>query len=349
MYQYFFLFLQVEQSVKKQIKAILLQLCFLITMDQIKKNESKIEKKKHSHGHGHSHSHIHSHDIDDKGMKVAFFLNLSFAIIEVIGGFWTNSVAIISDAIHDFGDSLSMGMAWYLQKVAKKKPDQKYTYGYKRFSLVGALVNSIVLIVGSIYILNEAIPRLFRPEETNASGMVLLAIFGVIVNGAAVLRLRHGKSLNERVVSLHLIEDVLGWVAVLIGAVVMYFTDWYIIDPILSVLIALFILSNIYKNMRELFRILLQGTPYEVDLDTIRENLGEIEKVDSVHDLHVWSVDGMYNVVTVHVVLKADHTMYQLIDLKKRIREVLLEEGIDHATIEFETMDEKCHFEDCAE
>ncbi len=307
------------------------------------------KEKKHKHSHGHSHSHIHTHEIDEKGMKVAFFMNLSFAIIEVIGGFWTNSVAIISDAIHDFGDSLSMGMAWYLQKVAKKKPDKKYTYGYKRFSLVGALANSIILIVGSFYILNESIPRLFHPEETNAKGMVVLAVFGVLVNGAAAFRLRGGKSLNERVVSLHLLEDVLGWVAVLIGAIVMHYTDWYIIDPILSVLIAVYILSNIYKNMRELFRILLQGTPYEVDLKEIKNHLGAIEKVDSVHDLHVWSIDGIYNIITVHVVLKSDHSMFQLIDLKKRIREILFEQGINHATIEFETMDEKCQFEDCSE
>lgn len=306
----------------------------------------KVHEHKHSHSHSHSHTHIHGGN-DEKGMKLAFFLNFGFAILEIIGGLWTNSVAILSDAIHDFGDSLSLGMAWYLQKFSKKRSDTKYTYGYKRFSLVGALINSIVLTVGSVLILIESIPRLFHPEETNAGGMFILAIVGIAVNGFAMLRLRQGEGLNARVVSLHMLEDVLGWVAVLVGAAIMYFTKWYIIDPILSILIAIFILSNIYKNMRELFRILLQGTPYEVDSADIVKHLKEIEDIAGVHDLHVWSIDGIENILTVHVVLKQEGNLETLAILKGRIRTTLHEIGIEHATIEFEAINENCGYEKC--
>ena len=208
-----------------------------------------MEKKDiHIHSHGHDHGHIHTHHGDVKNIKIAFFLNLGFSIVEIIGGFLTNSVAILSDAVHDLGDSFSLGLAWYFQKFSRKQRDKNFTYGYKRFSLVGALINSIVLIAGSVLILSEAIPRIFNPQQADAGGMFLLAILGIIVNGIAVVRLRKGSSLNEKVVSLHMLEDVLGWSAVLIGAIIMKFTNLYIIDPILSVLISFFILFNVFKK-----------------------------------------------------------------------------------------------------
>lgn len=300
----------------------------------------------HTHSHTHDHGHHHDHS-DVKNIKTAFFLNLGFTIFEIIGGFLTNSVAILSDAIHDLGDSLSLGLAWYFQKVARRGSDASYSYGYKRFSLLGALINSIVLITGSIFILKEAIPRLIHPEETKAEGMFLLAIVGVIVNGAAVLRLKKGSSINERVVSLHLLEDVLGWLAILIGSIVMYFFDVPVLDPLMSVGIAIFILSNVYKNIRQTLRIILQGTPAEIGLDKISKELSAIEGIESIHDLHVWSVDGSYNVMTVHVVLKRETDMADLETLKTIIRTKLAEEGIQHVTIEFETMGEKCCLENC--
>lgn len=167
--------------------------------------------------HKHSHHHSHSHHHGTKNISLAFFLNLGFCIIELIGGLLTNSVAILSDALHDFGDSVALGLAWVFQKKSEQKPDDKYTYGYRRFSLLSAIINSIILVAGSAFVLFESIKRIIEPAETNAKGMLLLAILGVAVNGVAILRLRKGGSVNERVVSLHLMEDVLGWVAVLIG------------------------------------------------------------------------------------------------------------------------------------
>jgi cobalt-zinc-cadmium efflux system protein len=293
------------------------------------------------------HNHNHHDHADVKNIKVAFFLNLSFTIFEIIGGFYTNSIAILSDAVHDLGDSLSLGLAWYFQKMAKKGSNASYSYGYKRFSLLGAIINSIVLVVGSIFILTAAIPRLFNPEETHVEGMFILAIVGVLVNGAAVFRLRKGDSINEKVVSLHLLEDVLGWLAILVGSVIMYFFDAPIIDPIMSVGIAFFVLYNVFKNIRQTMRIILQGTPDEVDIANIANQLQHIKDIENVHDLHIWSIDGEYNVLTVHVVLTSEQTLYKLAELKATIRDVLSEKGIQHATIEFETADEKCCFEKC--
>ncbi|NLI71275.1 MAG: cation transporter [Bacteroidales bacterium] len=304
----------------------------------MEKNQSK----------SHSHSHHHTHHGDVKNIKVAFFLNFSFAIIEIIGGFLTNSVAILSDAVHDLGDSLSLGLAWYFQKYSRKKSDNIYTYGYRRFSLVGALANSLVLIVGSILILTEAIPRIFNPQQAHPQGMMLLAVLGVAVNGFAMLRLRKGKSLNEKVVSLHLMEDVLGWIAVLIGAVIMYFWDVPVIDPILSLLIAGYVLFNVFKNMRELFRILLQGAPQEINSEHIQAEILKIDSVKDIHDVHLWSVDGIYNVMTIHVILDEKKSMEELSYMKKDIRNRLINKGIEHVTLEFETEDEECVLDDCS-
>lgn len=293
-----------------------------------------------------AHNHNHSHG-KKSNIALAFFLNLSFTIIEFIGGFMTNSIAIISDAVHDLGDSFSLGLAWYFQKLSKKGSTKQYSYGYKRFSLLGAIINCVVLIVGSIYILSEAIPRLFSPQETNAEGMFFLAILGVVVNGFAVLRTRKGKSINERVVSLHLLEDVLGWVAVLVGSIVMYFTGWTRIDPILSLGIACFVLFNVFKNIRLVLPILLQGTPVEIEQEQIIEKLNGIKNIAGVHDLHIWSLDEEYNVLTVHIVLNEALPVEKLMALKKHIRTVLKAEKIQHATIEFEMPHEECDFEGC--
>ncbi|WP_313382287.1 cation diffusion facilitator family transporter [Proteiniphilum saccharofermentans] len=296
----------------------------------------------HAHQH-HHHDHHYGHT-DVKNIRAAFFLNLSFTIIELVGGLITNSVAILSDAVHDLGDSFSLGLSWYFQKVAKRPRTKEYTYGYKRFSLLGAVINSVVLLVGSILILTHAIPRLFNPQHPDVKGMLLLAVLGVIINGMAVLRLRKGSSINERVVSLHLLEDVLGWLAVLVGAGIMYFVDAPFIDPLLSILISLYILYNVYRNIRQSLRIILQGSPSHLDMEEVKRSLLEIGEVQDVHDLHAWSVDGEYNVMTVHVVLRSALPMEAQHRLKLEIRDKLLSMGVQHCTIEFEVADEECAY-----
>ncbi|GAA0890470.1 cation diffusion facilitator family transporter [Fulvivirga kasyanovii] len=297
-------------------------------------------------GHDHGH-HGHHHHHGTKNLKVAFFLNLGFTIIEIIGGLLTNSVAILSDALHDLGDSLSLGLSWYFQKLSGKGRDKTFSYGYSRFSLLGAVINSVVLLTGSGIIIYEAIPRLFNPEQPDAQGMMYLAILGIVVNGAAVLRLRKGSSLNEEVVSLHLLEDVLGWVAVLIGSIVMRFYDVPILDPILSLLIACYILYNVFGNIKKSFRIILQGTPQGVEIDKIMAEINKNPEIRSVHDCHLWSMDGEYYVFSAHLVVAQEKGMAELAGIKEQIRDLLKSFSIEHATIEFETENESCELEHC--
>lgn len=286
-------------------------------------------------------SHDHSHDsISD--LRLAFILNLSFTIIEIAGGIWTNSLAILSDAIHDLGDSLSLGMAWYLETYARKDKDKKYSYGYRRYSLLSALINTVVLIVGSVFILSRAVTRLFNPEPVDAKGMILFAVLGIIVNGLAMLRLRGGKSLNAQVVAWHLIEDVLGWVAVLIMSIVLLFTDLYILDPIFSILITSFVLYNVIKNLRKTLALFLQAVPENMDLEMIENRLLAIDNVCSSHHTHIWSMDGEHHVLTTHLVVEEDTSQDEVLCIKEDINQLSKEMDFLHTTVEIEYGDEKC-------
>ena len=288
---------------------------------------------------GHHHGHHHH---GTKNLRIAFFLNLSFTIVEIVGGILTNSLAILSDALHDLGDSLSIGLSWYFQKLSIREGDRTFSYGYRRFSLLGAIVNSMVLLTGSVFILLEAIPALLDPGEANAKGMLVLAVFGVLVNGAAALNLKRGVSLNEKVITLHLLEDVLGWVAVLIGSLVMMFWEVPIIDPLLSVLIAAFIIYNAVKNLRKGFGIILQAIPQGVDIEAIQRKLQNLTEVEGIHDCHVWSMDGEYHVLSVHLVLGQAYHLSEVADIKRRAKALLKDQSIHHVTIEFELPEENC-------
>ena len=292
-----------------------------------------------------SHNHSHHHHDSAKNLKAAFFLNLGFTIFEIIGGFYVNSVSILSDALHDLGDSLSLGLSWYLNNHSKKEADSKFTFGYSRFSLLGALINSIVLLAGSVFVIIEAIKRVINPESSDAQGMIIFAIIGIAVNGYAAYRLSGGKSLNERVVSWHLIEDVLGWAAVFIAAIVMLFTDTPYIDPVLSLAITVFILYNVFKRLRETLQILLQGTPYDIDTDVIKNEILLLDNVLSVHHMHVWSLEGENHVFTTHIKAKQLITFTQLIELKQSVKGILKKYPFSHYTIEVDLNNEVCELE----
>ncbi len=289
---------------------------------------------------GHNHPHNHN---STKNIKVAFFLNITFTVFEIIGGFWTNSVAILSDAIHDLGDSLSLGLSWYLDKKSKQPSNNRFSFGYQRFSLLGALINGVVLITGSLFLLTEIIPRLVEPQEANAKGMLVFALFGIVVNGAAVLRVRKGKTLNERVVSLHLLEDVLGWVAVLIVSIVLMFWNIPILDPILSLVILSYVFYNVIRNLKETLLVFLQGVPSDVNLLELEQKIKEVDKVQSVHQVKVWSLDGAEHVLTIHIVVKEATTIHEIIELKKAVKFLLKEFQVEHATIEIEFEHEECN------
>jgi len=291
-------------------------------------------------------SHNHNHTTTSKNFKTVFLLNFGFTLFEIVGGILTNSIAIISDALHDFGDSISIGLAWYLEKYSHKESDNRYTYGYGRFSLLGALINAMVLIIGSTFVLANAIPRIIEPQATNAEGMIIFAIVGVIVNGAAVFKLKNEESMNARVMMLHLLEDVLGWIAILAVAIALLFWQTYILDAILSIVITLYILFNVTINLKKTIALFLQATPDHVQLEMIDEKLKSIDKVISSHHTHVWSLDGANHILTTHLIVDKSTTRDEIVRIKYKCKQLFEDLKMTHFTIEIELEDEVCLMKD---
>jgi len=272
----------------------------------------------------------------EKRVRLAALLNIAFTIIEIIGGFWTNSLAILSDALHDFGDSVALLLSWLFERGARKSPDITRTFGYQRLSLFSAIFSASILIAGSIIIFFQAIPRLLNPELVNASGMVSIALLGILFNGIGFLQLKKGESLNEEVLSWHLLEDVLGWIGILIGGLIIYFWDIYILDPILTIGLTVFILYGVIKSSKEAVNILLQGVPKHINLKKVKEEITSIKGVCGLHDLHVWSLEGETDILTAHVVLE-DRLLKKPDETRKTIKEILKKQHIEHSTIELES------------
>lgn len=287
-------------------------------------------------------------DMGTLRVRVAFLLNFTFTIIEFVGGMWTNSTAILADALHDLGDTVSLGVSWYFAKVSERGRTNKFSYGFKRFSLLAAFLNSMVLMVGSFVILSQTVPRLFSPEHSNAPGMIVLAVVGIAMNGLAVLKLKAGKTLNERVTTWHLMEDMLGWIAVLIVGVFISFYDLHVLDPILSILITLYVLRNVLKNLKETILTFLQEVPSSIDLGEIERRIADVPGVLRVHDTHVWSLDGEYSVFTSHVMIARETPAEEMFKLKCCILDLVKASGINHITIEMEREGETCHGMVCA-
>ena len=292
-------------------------------------------------GHHHDHHHHSSNNI-----KVAFFLNFAFTILEIIGGLYVNSIAIISDAIHDLGDTISLGTSWYLEEKSHKKSNKKFSFGYKRFSLLGALINSIILIVGSLYVINEAVGRILEPEHTDAKGMIFFAVIGVLVNGYAAWKLSGGKTMNEKVASWHLVEDVLGWVAVLVVAIILNFKDIHYLDPALSLLITIYILWNVIIRLKQTLFIFLQGVPEELDINEIESKILNIDFVNSIHHMHIWSLEGEHNVFTAHIKIDDNSNLNNFKKAKSDVKDILKEYKFEHYTVEIEFNDENCDLDD---
>lgn len=278
----------------------------------------------------------------EKNILIAFLLNLLFSIIEFIGGAITNSVAIISDSIHDMGDAISIGLSYFLERKSTKKPDNNYTYGYIRYSVLGSIITTFILFIGSILVIYNAILRLINPVEINYNGMIIFAVLGASINFLAAYFTREGNSLNQKSVNLHMLEDVLGWAVVLIGAIIMRFTDIKIIDPILSIAVALFILVNSLKTLKEIGDVFLEKTPKNIDIEELKKRLLKIEGVIDIHHIHIRSIDGFNNYATMHIVVDCDYK-----NIKHKVKEELEEYGIVHSTIEFEEKGEKCDSEEC--
>jgi len=286
------------------------------------------------------HDHAHHQDQSVSTLRLAFFLNVAFTLTEIVGGILTGSIAILADAVHDLGDSLALGLAWWFEGIARNRPaNERFTYGYRRFSLLASLLNGVVLTAGSTLILTHAIPRLLDPQPSHAAGMIGFAIVGVLVNGWAALKTGRGSTMNESVVSWHLLEDVLGWVAVLCGALVMQFTNWWWIDPLLAIAIAAFILFNIVRRLWKIAKLFLQVAPEGIDVDLLQKELAELDGVEGVHHLHIWSLDGEHHVATTHVSIAGDADPRAI---KADIRSRLATSNFDHVTVEIDLDDEDC-------
>ena len=278
----------------------------------------------------------------DKNILIAFLLNILFSMFEFFGGLFTGSIAILSDSLHDFGDALSIGISYFLEKKSKKKPDYKYTYGYIRYSVMGSVFTTVVLLLGSIFVIYESIKRLVNPIPINYNGMIIFAIFGVVVNSIAVYFTHGDESLNQKSVNLHMLEDVLGWIIVLIGSILMRFTNIIYIDSVLSIIVSLFIFYNACKNMRVVIDLFLEKAPDDINIDELEKHLLKIQGVEGIHHIHLRSIDGYNNFATLHVIVdKYSH------DIKLSVREELKKHNICHSTIELELKNEKCDFKDC--
>ncbi|MCT4600011.1 MAG: cation diffusion facilitator family transporter [Marinifilaceae bacterium] len=290
--------------------------------------------------HNHAHGHVHSHE-GTKNITIAFILNAIFVVIEIVGGLLTNSIAILSDALHDFGDCISLGITWGLQKKSQKGRDANYSYGYKRFSLLGSIFLGGILSISSVIVMVEAVGRILNPEAVDARGMLWLAIIGVFINGLAAFRLSKGNSISQRAVYLHIMEDVLGWIAVLVSSVVMMYWKLPILDSILSIAISTWVLYNVYKNLRRTFAVLLQAIPKDVNVSLLEKEIKGIEGVVDIHDVHIWSLDGESHVMSLHLVLD-DISQIQKVDIKKKVKALSLKFNIVHITNEIEFVGEEC-------
>lgn len=299
----------------------------------------------HHHGH-HAHDHHHLncglgalHRGEESKIGFAFFLNFGFSIIEIIGGLITGSFAILADALHDAGDSLTFGIAWLLERYSRKSKDLKFTYGYARYSLLGSIIVSLVIVLSSIAVVYGAVVRLFNPVTPSTLPMMGFALLGVLVNGYAYYKMSKSSHYLDKNLKWHMFEDAAGWVAVLVGAIVIHYTGWAWIDPLLAIVIALFVSFNILKGFGRTLDILLQAKPEDMNVEEIKSVISSIPGIVALHDLHVWSLNGMTQILTAHVVAE---DLKKAPFLKEEIRRKLSTLGAFHCTIEVESQEEFC-------
>ena len=266
-----------------------------------------------------------------RNMTIAFLLNFSFAIIEFIFGLLFHSSAVLADAIHDTGDALAIGLSTLFEKISNRKEDRNYTLGYKRYSLLGALLTSVILLIGSTLVIVENIPKLFAPEKVNYDGMLVLGIVAIVVNTAASRVVSHGHSHNESILSLHFLEDILGWLAVILVSLILRFTDWYFLDPLLSLVIAGFILSQALPKFWENIQIFLDHVPSDVDLSQLYQEIAVLENVRAITQLNVWTTDGLEKYAMLHICLEDPNL---LAETQAVLRQKLLAYGIAKVTIQ---------------
>ena len=265
---------------------------------------------------------------------LAFFLNLSYAIVEFIAGGIFGSSAVLADSVHDLGDAIAIGISALLETISNREEDRQYTLGYKRFSLLGAMLTAVILMIGSVLVILENVTKIVHPQPVNENGILWLGIIAVAINVLASLVVRKGKTKNESILSLHFLEDTLGWLAVILMAIILRFTDWYILDPLLSLVISIFILLKAIPRFWSALKIFLDAVPEGVETSDLEKDLEALPNVNSVNQLSIWSMDGLENNAIVHICIK---DWEQMMETKEVVRQCLKERGVQNITIEVDS------------
>ena len=265
---------------------------------------------------------------------VAFFLNLTYAIVEFIAGGIFGSSAVLADSVHDLGDAIATGISAFLETISNREEDNQYTLGYKRFSLLGALVTAIILMTGSVLVILENVTKILNPQPVNDEGILWLGIIAITINVLASLVVGKGKTKNESILSLHFLEDTLGWLAVILMAIVLRFTNWYILDPLLSLVISFFILSKVLPRFWSTLKIFLDAVPEGLDIEQVKNGLERLDNVASLNQLNLWTMDGLEKNAIVHLCLE---DWEQMTETKNQVRQLLEERGVQNITIEVDT------------
>ena len=265
---------------------------------------------------------------------VAFFLNLTYAIVEFIAGGVFGSNAVLADSVHDLGDAIAIGISAFLETISNREEDNQYTLGYKRFSLLGALVTAIILMTGSVLVILENVTKILNPQPVNDEGILWLGIIAITINLLASLVVGKGKTKNESILSLHFLEDTLGWVAVILMAIILRFTDWYILDPLLSLVISFFILSKALPRFWSTVKIFLDAVPEGINIKQVKSGLERLDNVASLNQLNLWTMDGLEKNAIVHLCLE---DWEQMTETKNQVRQLLEERGVQNITIEVDT------------
>lgn len=294
------------------------------------------QSQKEAHGYHEDSHHSHAHFEEDASVRhigIAFFLNLFFSIAEFIFGRIFNSHAIMADAVHDLGDALAIGVSLGLQKISKKEGDFRYSDGYGRFSLLGALFTGLVLLFGSTMIIFTSIPKLLEPQPVNYNGMFVMGIIAVVINSFAAYLMMRGASKNEKMLSLHMLEDLLGWLAIIVLSIILRFREWYILDPILSILISSFILYNVVPELFKTFQVFMDKTPGDVDLKALREKILRIDHVHGISNVHSHSIDGQDHVFSANLFIDTKDPE-EGERAKDEVKVLLAGEGFSHVILE---------------
>ena len=265
---------------------------------------------------------------------VAFFLNLTYAIVEFIAGGIFGSSAVLADSVHDLGDAIAIGISAFLETISNREEDNQYTLGYKRFSLLGALLTAIILMTGSVLVILENVTKILNPQPVNDEGIFWLGIIAITINVLASLVVGKGKTKNESILSLHFLEDTLGWVAVILMAIILRFTDWYILDPLLSLVISFFILSKALPRFWSTVKIFLDAVPEGINIKQVKSGLERLDNVASLNQLNLWTMDGLEKNAIVHLCLE---DWEQMTETKNQVRQLLEERGVQNITIEVDT------------